>query len=87
MSLATAIKGTPVARAFTNASVQKPRSANARRAPFVVRARGDPAAPDKAEVKDEVIDCRSLLCRPNAQYTYACSLAAIVKLPTVLLFL
>lgn len=58
MSMATAFTGVPVARAFTSSALQKPRSVQqARRAPLIVRAK-DPAAPDKAAVKDEVIDCK-----------------------------
>jgi len=56
MSFAATIQGVPLARAFPTASLSKPRSAQvARRAPLRIRA-ADPAAPDKAEVKDEVID-------------------------------
>lgn len=56
MSFAATIQGVPLARAFPTASLSKPRSAqSARRAPLRVRA-ADPAAPDRAEVKDEVID-------------------------------
>lgn len=59
MSMATALTGVPLARAFTTSSVQKPRSAQSvRRAPLRLRAQ-DPAAPDKAQVKDEVVDCES----------------------------
>ncbi len=63
MSFAATIQGVPLARAFTTSSLSKPRSAqSARRAPLIVRAK-DPAAPDKAEVKGEVIDCKSsVLC-------------------------
>ena len=58
MSFAATIQGIPLARQFTTASLNKPRSAQSvRRAPLLVRA-ADPAAPDKAEVKDEVIDCK-----------------------------
>lgn len=61
MSFAATIQGIPLARAFTTSSLSKPRSAqSARRAPLIVRAK-DPAAPDKAEVKGEVVDCK-LLC-------------------------
>lgn len=57
MSFAATIQGVPLARAFTTSSLSKPRSAqSARRAPLIVRAK-DPAAPDKAEVKGEVVDC------------------------------
>ncbi|KAL3149848.1 hypothetical protein ABBQ38_013669 [Trebouxia sp. C0009 RCD-2024] len=56
MSFAATIQGVPLARAFPTASLSKPRSAQSvRRAPLRVRA-ADPAAPDRAEVKDEVID-------------------------------
>ena len=58
MSFAATIQGIPLARQFTTASLNKPRSAQSvRRAPQLVRA-ADPAAPDKAEVKDEVVDCK-----------------------------
>ena len=57
MSFAATIQGIPLARAFPTASLNKPRSAQSvRRAPLRIRAK-DPAAPDKAEVKDEVVDC------------------------------
>jgi len=56
MSFAATIQGIPLARQFTTASLNKPRSAQSvRRAPLLVRA-ADPAAPDRTEVKDEVID-------------------------------
>lgn len=58
MSFAATIQGIPLARQFTTASLNKPKSAQSvRRAPLLVRA-ADPAAPNKAEVKDEVIDCK-----------------------------
>jgi len=56
MSFAATIQGIPLARAFTTSSLSKPRNVqSARRAPLRVRA-ADPAAPDKAEMKDEVFD-------------------------------
>ena len=51
---------TPVARAFAPSSLSRARATpiGRSRAPLSVRASGDPAAPDKTEVKDEVIDCK-----------------------------
>lgn len=63
------MQGIPLARAFTTASLNKPRSAQSvRRAPLRIRAQ-DPAAPDKEEVKGEVVDCES------AAYLFSVELA------------
>lgn len=83
MSMATALTGVPVARAFTATTLRKPRSAqSARRAPLPIRASGDPAAPDKAEVKDEVVDCEfsTLSCAPVVLYSNA-SVASVDACP------
>ena len=87
MSFATTMMNStiPVARSFTASkgvrSVGRPAAIGRSRAPLTVRA-GDPAAPDKTEVKDEVIDCkcRLLLC-PSSRCCNCIGLLACILSP------